>query len=153
MTPLARPPESIKSGHYGQPPHTGWWFKQSFIYFIGLLLMKFCVFVIFKLIPWIATIGDWALQWTEGNEALQIAFVMFVFPLIMNAIQYYIIDSFIKDPAGGSGGEHEPLYNEDTDLSDDEADESRRPLAHPDAFDEDEEHESARRDRDNFKRS
>jgi len=29
---------------------------------------------------------------------------MFIFPLIMNAAQYYIIDGFIKDPAGGTEG-------------------------------------------------
>lgn len=40
--------------------------------------------------------GDWALGWTEGNERLQIIFVMMLFPLIMNALQYYIIDSYIK---------------------------------------------------------
>jgi hypothetical protein len=42
-------------------------------------------------------VGDWALRWTEGNTALQITFVMFVFPLIMNALQYWIIDNFIKE--------------------------------------------------------
>jgi len=68
--------------------------------------MKACVFFIFQLLPWIAWVGDWALRWTEGSEALQIAFVMFVFPVIMNAIQYYIVDSFIKDrPGEGEGFE------------------------------------------------
>lgn len=99
-TPLATPPESIKSGHYGQPPRTKWWLKQCFIYFLGLFGMKFCVFIIFQLLPWLGWVGDWALRWTEGNEVVQIAFVMLIFPLIMNAMQYYIIDSFIKDPAG-----------------------------------------------------
>lgn len=61
--------------------------------------MKLCVFFIFQLLPWIAWVGDWALRWTEGNEAVQITFVMFIFPLIMNALQYWIIDGFIKDPA------------------------------------------------------
>ena len=42
-------------------------------------------------------VGNWALRWTEGNVALQIAFVMLIFPLIMNALQYYIIDTFIKN--------------------------------------------------------
>jgi hypothetical protein len=28
---------------------------------------------------------------------VQVAFVMFIFPVIMNAMQYYIIDSFIKN--------------------------------------------------------
>jgi hypothetical protein len=97
-TPLANPPESIKSGHYGDPPRVTWWLKQSIVYFIGLLGMKTCVFFIFQVFPWLGRVGDWALKWTEGNEAVQIAFVMFIFPLIMNAIQYYIIDIFIKKP-------------------------------------------------------
>lgn len=48
--------------------------------------------------------GDWALRWTEGNTTLQITFVMFVFPLVMNALQYWIIDGFIKDRNGDEGG-------------------------------------------------
>lgn len=95
-TMLANPPESIKSGNYGDPPKASWWLKQSLLYFIGLLGMKVCVFIIFQLCPWIVVVGDWALRWTEGNTALQIAFVMLIFPLIMNAFQYYIIDTFIK---------------------------------------------------------
>ncbi|KIW14889.1 hypothetical protein PV08_07674 [Exophiala spinifera] len=96
-TPLARPKESIESGHYGTPPKATWWLKQCLIYFLGLLGMKACVLLIFQLCPWLGQVGDWALRWTEGNEAIQIAFVMLIFPLIMNALQYYIIDTFIKD--------------------------------------------------------
>lgn len=62
--------------------------------------MKLCVFLLFQLFPWLGWVGDWALRWTEGDERLQIAFVMFIFPLIMNAAQYWIIDSFIKDRTG-----------------------------------------------------
>lgn len=102
-TPIANPPESIKSGHYGSPPRATWWLKQSMIYFVGLLLMKTCVFFIFELCPWLVIVGDWALKWTEGNEALQIAFVMLIFPLIMNAMQYYIIDTFIKNKPEDDG--------------------------------------------------
>ena len=96
LTALANPPESIQSGNYGSPPRYTWWMKQSLIYFLGLLGMKFCVFILFALFPWLGRVGDWALEWTEGNEALQVAFVMLIFPLIMNALQYYIIDTFIK---------------------------------------------------------
>jgi STIMATE family len=97
LTPIANPPESIQSGNYGQPPKATWWLKQSLLYFLSLLGMKFCVFLIFTLCPWIVVVGNWALRWTEGNEAIQIAFVMLIFPLIMNALQYYIIDTFIKN--------------------------------------------------------
>ena len=95
-TPLARPKESIESGNYSTPPKATWWMKQCLIYFLGLMGMKSCVFVIFQLCPWLGRVGDWALRWTEGNAAVQIAFVMFIFPLIMNGMQYYIIDIFIK---------------------------------------------------------
>ena len=81
-------------------------------------------------LPWIAWVGDWALRWTEGSEALQIAFVMFVFPLIMNALQYYIIDSFIKDP---SGGDHEALATSSSDA--DDSDGSRRLLGDSGSYD------------------
>jgi hypothetical protein len=96
LTPLGKPRESIQSGNYGHPPNVWWWLKQSFIYFCGLFGMKICVLVIFLTMPWISRVGDWALGWTEGNEKLQVVFVMMLFPLIMNAMQYYIIDSFIK---------------------------------------------------------
>lgn len=103
FTPLANPPESIESGNYGQPPKAFWWFKQSTIYFIGLLGMKVCVFFLIQLFPFIIKVGDWALQWTEGNTALQIIFVMLLFPVTMNAIQYYIIDIFIKKSISQDG--------------------------------------------------
>ncbi|KAB8213720.1 Vaculolar membrane protein-domain-containing protein [Aspergillus novoparasiticus] len=108
-TPLADPPESIKSGNYGRPPRATWWFKQSMIYFVGLLGMKICVFFLIQLLPFIVKVGDWALRWTEGNTAVQIIFVMLLFPVIMNAIQYYIIDIFIKKPS------HEMLEESEVD--------------------------------------
>lgn len=102
-TRLGQPAESIQSGNYGNPPKVWWWLKQSVIYFCGLFGMKFCVLVIFLSMPWISRVGDWALSWTEGNEKVQIVFVMMLFPLIMNALQYYIIDSFIKKQASADG--------------------------------------------------
>ncbi|QUC17763.1 uncharacterized protein UV8b_02004 [Ustilaginoidea virens] len=113
LTPLGKPVESIQSGHYGDPPNAWWWLKQSLLYFCGLFGMKLCVLIVFLLMPWISQIGDWALSWTEGNEELQIAFVMMIFPLIMNALQYYIIDSFIKQKQAGGG--HERLASDDAD--------------------------------------
>ncbi|KAF2195757.1 hypothetical protein K469DRAFT_699374 [Zopfia rhizophila CBS 207.26] len=120
LTPMAKPPESIRSGNYGHPPRATWWLKQSIIYFLGLFGMKLCVFVIFQLLPWIAWVGDWALRWTEGNEAIQITFVMFIFPLIMNALQYWIIDGFIKDPASGESHYMAAASDETDDDSGDE---------------------------------
>ncbi|TVY83063.1 Vacuolar membrane protein [Lachnellula suecica] len=113
MTPFGHPRESIESGNYGSPPRAWWWFKQSLIYFLGLMGMKFCVLIIFLVLPWISRVGDWALRWTEGDEALQVIFVMLIFPVIMNATQYYIIDSFIKKQS--EEHEHERLDDSDSE--------------------------------------
>ncbi|KAF2426173.1 hypothetical protein EJ08DRAFT_616757 [Tothia fuscella] len=130
-TPLANPPESLKSGNYGNPPKTTWWLKQSLLYFIGLVGMKLCVFFLFQILPWLGWVGDWALRWTEGKEWMQITFVMLIFPLVMNAMQYYIIDSFIKDSGSSQGyeqapeeegDEHEGLIGGNGGDSDDELD-------------------------------
>ena len=125
-TPLANPPESIRSGHYGQPARTTWWLKQCLIYFLGLFFMKLCVFFLFSALPWLAWVGDWALRWTEGNESLQIAFVMFIFPLAMNALQYYIIDAYIKDH--GERGGQQGYQSVQTDEVDSDEGEQRERL-------------------------
>lgn len=62
--------------------------------------MKFVVLVIFMIFFWILELGDWVFKWIEGNERLQIVFVMMLFLFIMNVMQYYIIDSYIKKQEG-----------------------------------------------------
>ncbi|KAL9129643.1 MAG: hypothetical protein Q9217_001961 [Psora testacea] len=125
LTPFGNPPESIQSGNYGRPPKTKWWLKQCFIYFLGLLGMKLCVYFVFQICPWIIRVGDWALRWTEGNEMVQVFFVMLFFPVVMNAIQYYIIDGFIKDQ---KPSDHEPIPSTDTteEIGDDDIRTRRR---------------------------
>lgn len=129
LTALANPPECLRSGHYGTPPRATWWLKQSLIYFICLLLMKTCVFFIIEMLPWIVQVGDWALRWTEGNEAIQVAFVMLIFPLIMNALQYYIIDSFIKNKTVvvDSPDESDLVGEDDALLADDDISDQEEP--------------------------
>ena len=77
--------------------------------------MKLFVWFLFKIFPWLPWVGDWALRWTEGNEAIQIAFTMFIFPLAMNGLQYWIIDSFIMDKERGKGGDGYQQVQDDDD--------------------------------------
>lgn len=87
--------------------------------------MKLFVFFLFLALPWLPWVGDWALRWTEGNEALQITFALFIFPLAMNAVQYWIIDNFIMDKQRAvEGGEEERQgMMEDDSLTDVDEDE------------------------------
>jgi hypothetical protein len=79
--------------------------------------MKACVFFLIQVLPFIVDVGDWALKWTEGNTAMQIFFVMLLFPVIMNAIQYYIIDIFIKKPISEEKSEASNHQNDRGDRS------------------------------------
>lgn len=117
-TPLARPPQSLKSGNYGVPPKAAWYGKQLMIYCIGLVGMKLFVFFLFMTLPWLPWIGDWALRWTRGNEQLEIAFALFVFPLMMNAVQYWVIDNLIMDKQGGDKGDGSTYQQVDDDEPD-----------------------------------
>lgn len=95
--------------------------------------MKLFVFFLFAALPWLPWIGDWALRWTKGNEALEITFALFIFPLCMNAIQYWIIDNFIMDKQRETGdkGSYQAVGE------DEEEDEERRRFVVDDDEDED----------------
>ncbi|KAI8968053.1 vacuolar membrane protein-domain-containing protein [Mycotypha africana] len=89
----------FKSGVYGDPPlkeQLKRWGKQLFVYILSLFLMKIIVVSLFHLCPWIEDFGDWVLEWTVGNYKLQVVFVMLIFPLVMNIMQFWVIDTFIK---------------------------------------------------------
>ncbi|CCG82745.1 Predicted protein [Taphrina deformans PYCC 5710] len=87
--------QGTTSGVYGNPPKWTWWLKQSTVYTIGLALMKTTVFIILTTIPQLSVVGNFLLKWSERHEKLRIFFVMFFFPLVMNIVQYVIIDNIV----------------------------------------------------------
>ncbi|KAG1471264.1 hypothetical protein G6F56_002225 [Rhizopus delemar] len=89
----------FQSGVYGDPPFVEQiqkWAKQLAVYIVSLMLMKVIVVALFHLCPWMADVGAWVLGWTVDNYRLQVVFVMFIFPLVMNIMQFWIIDTIVK---------------------------------------------------------
>ncbi|KAI9274685.1 vacuolar membrane protein-domain-containing protein, partial [Phascolomyces articulosus] len=89
----------LQTGVYGDPPlqkQMKRWLKQLTVYIASLILMKLCVILLFHLFPQLSDFGHWVLQWTMGDYKLQVVFVMLIFPLIMNIIQFWIIDTIVK---------------------------------------------------------
>lgn len=78
MCPVPGLKTGVDSGYYGDPPRWSFWLKQASLYFTGLMIMKFIVWLIFTLFPWLGAVGDWLLAWTDDNRRLQVFFVMFV---------------------------------------------------------------------------
>ncbi|KAH8830315.1 vacuolar membrane protein-domain-containing protein [Flagelloscypha sp. PMI_526] len=109
--------EGFESGVYGNPPRTKYWIRQTGSFLVVILLI---------LLPGILRVGDWLLSWTRGTEGgsqFQVIFTLGIFPIIMNMIQFWIIDSIVK----ASGAQGVSLDHEATDPLD-HAD--REPLFH-----------------------
>lgn len=88
----------IDSGEYGTPPKVSSYLKQLVLYFIGLLSMKLIIYIILMECPFLVEFAMWILSWSDSLPEVQVAFVMMVFPLIMNTFQYYVIDNIIQSP-------------------------------------------------------
>ncbi len=86
----------MKSGDYGHPPNVNWWKRQTIAFICCLFVMKFMVVTIFRLFPVLFDIGEWLLGWTLYNAKLQVVFVMLIFPLVMNILQFWLVDQVIK---------------------------------------------------------
>ncbi|KAI9307219.1 vacuolar membrane protein-domain-containing protein [Cunninghamella echinulata] len=84
---------------YGDPPllfnQLKRWAKQTCVFLMAELLMKICQLWCFRF-AWIFYLGEWFLSWTRHNYHFQVVFVMFLYPLIMNGIQFWTIDTIIK---------------------------------------------------------
>ncbi|KAF7432700.1 hypothetical protein PC9H_004642 [Pleurotus ostreatus] len=123
--------KGFESGKYGRPPSFIYWLKQAAAYVLALTTMKFVVLTIFAVFPGIFKFGEWLLGWTWTGEgdALQVTFVMGIFPIAMNILQFWLIDSIVKASSTTSsftpeidadGADREPLFRGSMDDEDDE---------------------------------
>ncbi|THV08226.1 hypothetical protein K435DRAFT_824799 [Dendrothele bispora CBS 962.96] len=124
--------QGFESGIYGDPPSIAYWGRQAVIYVVALTTMKFMVIGLLYLFPGLFTIAEWLLSWTWTSEGggMQVIFVMGIFPIIMNILQFWIIDTIVKasgppvalDAESPSRFEHdrEPLFNAPSDDEDDD---------------------------------
>ncbi|KAG0057188.1 hypothetical protein BGZ83_001131 [Gryganskiella cystojenkinii] len=87
--------EGLNTGDYGNPPQFERWWKQTFVFSLGLVVMKIVVVIVLTW-PFLFTFGDWVVGWTAQNEKLQILFVMLILPLSMNICQFWVIDYILK---------------------------------------------------------
>jgi hypothetical protein len=79
--------EDIETGYYGNPPKLWAWFKQFCVFVCSWILVKVTVFIFLALFPYLGDLIARVFVIFNGNTKAQVAFVMFIFPLIMNVIQ------------------------------------------------------------------
>lgn len=98
----------VMSGEYGNPPRTRAFLKQLSLYILALIAAKFLLYLVFWCVPELDDWGAWLISWTYFDARVQIVFVMLVFPTVMNAIQYLVVDSIIQSPEYGVAAEALP---------------------------------------------
>ena len=86
----------VKSGEYDTPPKLVNYFKQLIIYLCSLGLMKVSIYYITMCFPILVKTAIWLLSIFDKYPNTQITFVLLIFPLIMNAFQYYVVDNLIQ---------------------------------------------------------
>ncbi|GMM36117.1 hypothetical protein DASC09_034420 [Saccharomycopsis crataegensis] len=90
--------EGINSGQYGIPPRMSSYVKQLILYFIGLFSMKLLVYILLMSVPIFEDTADWLLSVFDPFPRMQVFMVTFVTPLVMNSLQYVLIDNIIQSP-------------------------------------------------------
>ncbi|EIM87847.1 uncharacterized protein STEHIDRAFT_76464 [Stereum hirsutum FP-91666 SS1] len=88
--------KGYESGQYGTPPSVIYWLRQAAVYVFALTSMKILVLILFALFPGIFKLGDWLLSWLGHGDAVQVIFTMGLFPILMNVLQFWLIDSIVK---------------------------------------------------------
>lgn len=88
----------IISGQYGNPPKWSAFLKQAGLYLVAMVCMKSVLFSVTQMIPWLDDVGAFLLSWTNWSPELQVVFVILIFPIMMNTLQYYLIDTIIQSP-------------------------------------------------------
>lgn len=88
--------EGVESGEYGDPPRTKYYLKQLAIYLIASAATKAAIYETMVTFPVLVHIAMWMLSRLDKYPTVQEGFVLLVFPLVMNVVQYYVVDTLIK---------------------------------------------------------
>ncbi|PWN24489.1 hypothetical protein BDZ90DRAFT_212407, partial [Jaminaea rosea] len=77
-------------------PRLSYWSKQLGMYFFALFIMKVIVTLLFVLFPFLFALGRWLLGLFGEAKNVQVLFVMCIFPLLMNTMQFWLVDSLLR---------------------------------------------------------
>ncbi|KAI8639254.1 vacuolar membrane protein-domain-containing protein [Parasitella parasitica] len=88
-----------ETGEYGPPPLSRmiWpWMRQMSVFLLAQIVTKACLYEIVINSPWLFWLGELCISWARQDPKIQVVFVMLIFPLIMNAMQFWLTDTILK---------------------------------------------------------
>ncbi|ORX81147.1 hypothetical protein K493DRAFT_132863, partial [Basidiobolus meristosporus CBS 931.73] len=90
--------KEMESGNYGNPPQYHIWVKQSLVFLLALSATKLIIYAGINVFPILVIIGQWILDpfVRVGDPRLQVIVVTLIAPLIMNIVQFWLVDNLIR---------------------------------------------------------
>jgi len=73
------------------------WLRQLGVYLVAIIVMKLSVVALINAAPFLLTFGAWLLGLFGTHRSLQVIFAMAIFPLIMNTVQFWLVDTVLRD--------------------------------------------------------
>ncbi|KAK9729515.1 hypothetical protein K7432_000200 [Basidiobolus ranarum] len=86
----------LRTGEYGHPPNVSTWLRQLG-WFIGMSLINKILLLIIYSIPFVLPVVRALLAPFRPSPKIEVVFVMLIFPLVMNIIQFWLIDQLLKE--------------------------------------------------------
>ncbi|WWC66574.1 uncharacterized protein I206_100477 [Kwoniella pini CBS 10737] len=129
------------SGQYGHPPNPIFWCKQLAPYLMSIITMKILVLLPLTLPGISRALITWSHNMLDflGPRG-QVIFVMAIFPLVMNVVQFCLVDQVIKagkdededgdhDGSGGGGDYRRVREFDDHDQDGQDLESGNRPIS------------------------
>ncbi|ORX88620.1 hypothetical protein K493DRAFT_195261, partial [Basidiobolus meristosporus CBS 931.73] len=90
--------KEMDCGNYGSPPECRIWLKQSLVFLLALSATKLTIFLGTTAFPCLVILGQWILDpiIQLGDPRLQVMVVMFILPMFLNMLQFWLVDSLIR---------------------------------------------------------
>jgi hypothetical protein len=102
---------SMDFGEYGNPPQLNVWFKQLFVWLTIVVIAKVVtLYLLYQLIVPLNEILSDIFAVFHDKPELELVLVMIIIPTILNTLQFWVTDTYLKNHAddaaggGGSGG-------------------------------------------------
>lgn len=117
------------SGEYGTPPRISIWLLQLLSWLLILLFTKIVLtFSIYAYETPLGSFAEWLFQPLVNHPEMELMIVMIACPCLMNALQFWIQDNFLKKNNGesdsmlakGSEMEERTILDESSDSEEDQ---------------------------------
>ena len=72
------------------------WLRPTGVFVLSLITMKLVVLFLLSVLPFLNAFGSWLLGLFGTQRSLQVVFVMALFPMAMNMLQFWLIDSMLQ---------------------------------------------------------